>query len=105
MRIYISIPINSRSELDIKTRLKLAKQQADEIRAMLKAQGYNTVTPFDINPIGCGLNYSSCMGRCVTELLRCDGIYLGSGWRKSKGCVDERNIAMNRGITIIGDEL
>jgi hypothetical protein len=45
-------------------------------------------------------NYRKCMETCITELVKCDEIYLLPDWYDSKGAVLERNIARTIGMKI-----
>ena len=41
------------------------------------------------------------MGECIKDLLRCDVIYMTSGYRASAGCRTELAIARERQMTIV----
>jgi hypothetical protein len=98
MRIYISIPITGRNNAEVHI-------QVDAIKHKLQKEGYTVVAPFDICPANSELKYHECMGKDIAELLKCDGIYMGAGWRKSRGCQAEYEIARIYNINIIKDEL
>ena len=86
-RIYISIPI---SNLDIHRQRMIA----NEISIVLKSQGYITVNSFELcEMVDKSLNdehyYAECMGKDISELLKCDAVYFCTGWEKSNGCLLE----------------
>lgn len=78
MKIYISLPITG---YDIEER----KARAAELKLRFEREGHEAVTPFDLNWEE-GKDYAHYMGRDIEALLRCDAVYLDTGWQKSKGC-------------------
>lgn len=94
--IILSLPITGRN-------IEKVKEYAKKIKAKWVEKGYDVVTPFEINPIV--MNYEKCMGRCVTELLMCDGIILCHDWFSSKGCRAECHVAQVYGKTIKTDNM
>ena len=81
MRIYVSLPITGHEE----TAPDTAKRVQEELR--LTFPEAEVITPFDIVPVGSGLDYAECMGKDITELLKSDAICLVSteGSEESKG--------------------
>ncbi len=85
--IYISIPMKG---LDIHRQRLIA----NEIAVVLKSKGYEVINPFEVcNMIDRNLSdehfYALCMGKDISELLKCDAVYFCSGWEKSNGCLLE----------------
>lgn len=81
MRIYVSLPITGHEE----TAPDTAKRVQEELRLTFpKAE---VITPFDIVPVGSGLDYAECMGKNITELLKSDAICIvkDEDLKKSKG--------------------
>ncbi len=78
MKIYISIPISSRT-------IHEAQEHAELLRAQLSGYGHKIITPFDVCPEQ-GKSYAYYMGRDIEALLGCDVIVLGRGWEHSNGC-------------------
>ncbi len=106
MKIYISVPISDRKDADTDMGKKIAaKNQADTVKQKLISSGYEAITPFDIIPMDSNISYAEAMGKDMTELLKCDGIYLCSGWRMSNGCQLEYQGAQIFSKTIIENEL
>lgn len=85
-RVYVSIPISGNNYNE-------QRKHAMAVAHKLNDQGHEAVTPFDINPSPT-IDYNIAMGRCVERLLECDAIYLCSGWKHSKGCNAELQVAM-----------
>lgn len=107
LRVFVSLPINGRKESSKEEKLNKAYEYSEMIRSRLNGEGYEVVTPFDINPIGCGKKESQCIADCIKELIDSDCVYLCSGWRnpKSKGCQLEYEAALIFNVMIIGNEL
>lgn len=80
-KVYLSLPITGRP-------LEKAKEYASKMKERLTFQGYEVVTPFEINP-NSEEPYSRLMGRCIEALLECDAAYFCIGWQHSKGCMAE----------------
>lgn len=80
-KIYISIPITGHD-------IEQVKMHAEEAKKKLTAQGYDSITPFDVCPEE-GHTYAYYMGRDIEALLQCDAIYMCAGWVSSKGCKAE----------------
>ena len=84
-KLYLSLLISGR-------KLKEAKEYARVMKEHLVFQGYEVVTPFEINP-NPDEPYSRLMGRCIEALLECDVVHLCIGWQRSKGCMAEFEVA------------
>lgn len=90
MKIYISIPITGHAP---EAQRAKAAAIADEIRNL----GHEPVNPFDTPEAPAGLNekerYAYYMGEDIKRLLLCDAILMCEGWRFSKGCKAEYEVA------------
>ena len=83
--VYISIPIKG---LDLHRQRMLA----NEIAIVLKYKGYLVINPFEVcETVDKDLSdthyYAECMGKDISELLKCDAVYFCKGWEKSNGCL------------------
>lgn len=89
MRIYVSLPITGHEE----TAPDTAKRVQEELR--LTFPEAEVITPFDIVPVGSGLDYAECMGKDITELLKSDAICIvkDEDLNKSKGVRLEFGVA------------
>lgn len=96
-KVYISGPI---SGFDMEER-KEAFKKAEKI---LKRKGF-----IPVNPLENGLDEKEPwilhMKADIKMLLECDAIYLMTGWRYSRGCRIEYNIAVNIGFKLIFENL
>lgn len=94
-KVYISIPISGENYND-------QRNHAFVVATNIAQKGYEVVTPFDIvkSP---HTPYSEAMGMCMKELLECDAICLCKGWRKSKGCTAELQIALVYGLEVMAE--
>lgn len=93
MKVYISLPISNKDEVE-------AREHADLTKAMLGRAGHDPVNPFDIY---CGKNpsYADYLCSDLRALADCDAIYLCEEWQFSRGCRIEANFANEFGKTIM----
>lgn len=92
-KVYVSIPISGEDYND-------QRNHAFVVATDLGVKGYDTVTPFDINPQPT-TPYNEAMGKCIEALLDCDAICLCKGWNQSKGCRAELQVALVYGKDVI----
>lgn len=92
-KVYVSIPISGED-------YNGQRDHASAVAKELERQGYSTITPFNIVK-SVTTPYNEAMGKCVTELLECDAIYLCKGWQNSKGCSSELHIALVYGLSVM----
>lgn len=93
-RVYISAPI---AHYDLKER----EQYFQEVEDRLKNKGYEVINPMK-NGISQDEHWTVHMKRDIELLLRCDSIYMGIDWFKSKGCKLEFDVATSCGLEVIG---
>lgn len=84
MKIYIAGPI---SGLD----RELVIRKFMNAEESVKAEGFEAVNPIRLCRWSWG--WWRCMAVCVRALLKCDGIMLMPGWRKSRGARIEYRVA------------
>lgn len=94
-KVYISVPITDLNYND-------QRYHAFNAASTLGLKGYDVITPFDIikDP---STPYNECMGKCIEQLLQCEAIYLCKGWRQSKGCNAELQVALIYGLEIMSE--
>ncbi len=90
--VYISLPITGVKESDIMANIIFAKMKINAIGNI----GVSSYKPNDTNK-----PYSYYMAKSIKLLLECDAIYLCKGWKKSKGCRAEYEVAKIYGKKII----
>lgn len=109
-KMYIATPINARNEKTFKEKYLAAKHRVNMLKEILQyderfPSGMEMVSSFDINPLGAHTE-SQAMGRCVTEVMESDAIFLDHGWQSSNGCNLEYRTAKIYGKVIFEyDEL
>jgi hypothetical protein len=97
MKFYIAGKISGLDYAEALDNFKVAS-------AELQAMGYDAVNPMAENGLDGDGNehpWVEYMRRDIPHLLRCDGIYLLSNWKDSKGARLERHIAEELGMEII----
>lgn len=93
MRIYVSLPITGHEE----TAPGTAKRVQEELR--LTFPEAEVITPFDIVPVGSGLDYAECMGKDITELLKSDAICIV----KDGDLIESKGVRLEFGVATIYD--
>ena len=88
MRIYISGPVSGMPA----KRLELFERAARQ----LEAAGYKVSVPTRM--VDAGTKYHKAMRLCFAELLRCQGVAMLPGWRRSKGASTEVRVAVLCGM-------
>ena len=103
MRIYISTPVNGRSEATFEEKRKAAYRRSVMLRAYLldEYQDAEVLTPFDAVPLEAKMSEAEAIGRCITLLLTCDTVLLDRGWTASDGCNLEYRAAKIYKLNII----
>jgi hypothetical protein len=66
----------------------------------LRHEGFDAVSPAEICP-ELGRTWDYYMRKDLTEMLKCDTIYLLKGWEKSKGASLEHCVAEALGMAVI----
>lgn len=89
-KIYIATPINARQEKTFMEKYLAAKHRVEFLKEIIRSderfpRDIELISSFDINPLGAYAE-SQAMGRCVTEVIESDAIYLDHAWQSSKGC-------------------
>lgn len=93
-KLYISIPITGYP-------IEAVKARANELKEKLSIEGWEVITPFDVAPDeeiahipDPKERYAYCMGKDIEALLLCDAVYFAQNWKKSKGCLTEKALAL-----------
>ena len=75
--IYVSTPINGRSEKTRQAKMEAAGKRMEELRQMLQKEypQARIVVPFDVVPPKDDITEAVALGRCITALLECDAAY------------------------------
>jgi len=69
----------------------------------LRSRGWTVFSPAEINAdaIETGRPWSCCMRKDLAELVKCEAIFMLSGWKESKGATLELHVAERLGMTVI----
>lgn len=108
MKIYLSGPI---SGYDLEERKQAFENARKEIldfceRWDEKSGGHTEVEVFSpIHAYKEGMTYAQIMRYDIEQLLTCDMICFMKGWRESKGCNVEEQVARACGIKVFLDNL
>ncbi len=95
MKIYISIPITGHSD-------RKQRRKARMWQRYFEAEGHTVSNPFDIgdrlekwhvHDKKPAPTYRDYMRDDIAELICCDAIFFVKGWDKSKGCLEESEVA------------
>lgn len=81
----------------------LAAERFDCVENILISEGYEVVNPMKL-PHNHDKSWESYMKECITELVKCDGIYLMKGFELSKGARVEAKLASDLSIDVINSE-
>lgn len=89
-KIYIATPINARSEKTFRDKYIAAKHRVEFLKEIIRSderfpKDIELLSSFDLNPLG-AYTESQAMGRCVSEVMESDAIYLDHAWQSSNGC-------------------
>lgn len=105
MKIYVQVPITGRA-------LDEARKEAAELAAMVREDGHEAVTPFDLG-IAEDATSQQALPRCIEALLACDALLLHPANVNrttdkdlpSRGCMVEALTAMtyHLGIYVVED--
>lgn len=96
MKIYISGRISGRP-------LEQARQEFELAEMKLRKFGFSPVNPM-YNGLPDDAAWEDHMGRDIAMLLRCQAIYMLSGWEQSEGATLEYLIARHRRMRVFTAE-
>lgn len=71
----------------------------NRVAKIMRDAGYTVSNPAEINA-NVGASWADCLRRDIPELLKCEGIYLLTGWHNSKGAKLEYHITQQLGMQI-----
>jgi len=93
MKVYISGPMSGLPDNN--------REAFASASAMLRADPQFTeiINPAELDHAP-GATWAECMRRDIAELVKCDMIYMISGWQKSKGALLERELSFILGISV-----
>lgn len=91
MKVFISIPMNDKTEDQIREEMEQAKKDfgfsdAEFIDSIIP--GHEDMTPLE------------CLAEAIKLMDTADAVFFVHGWENAKGCRIERAVAENYGIMI-----
>lgn len=92
-RVYVAGPMTGHAELNFPA------FRAEAVR--LRAEGWDVVSPVEINH---GLEHegwNACMRRDLAALVTCDAIQMLPDWRTSRGATLEHSVAFELGLQVL----
>lgn len=92
MNVYISGPMTGKPDLNHPAFHAAAER--------LAAHGHEITNPVDC-AVPAGSSWESYMREDIAMLVRCDAIYMLSGWHSSRGAVLEHYLALRLKMTIL----
>lgn len=107
MKLYIATPVNARPEPTFAEKHHAALERVKELKEKLRTDErfarYDEMTSgVEVCPLG-GFSEARAIGRCVQAVLESDAVYMDEGYRSSKGCMAEFDVARRYGIPVYGD--
>lgn len=111
MKVFISVPMRGRTDEEIAKAIEIAKSKlskmAQENNEVIEYVEY--VDNFVSMPQNTDIKNPSmyCLGGAIQKMSKCDTIYFCPGWDETRGCVIERQVAVQYGLTCLyqNDEL
>ena len=89
MRLYVSGPVSGKTRSE-------AVGDFERAAKLLVSHGYATSVPTRfVEPTA---SHATAMRKCIAELLRCDGLAMLPGWRRSAGACLEVAVATACGM-------
>ena len=100
MKVFISVPMRGRTDQEIAGAITIAKSKlakiAEENNEVIEYVD-NFVSMRDDTDIKNPAMY--CLGGAIQKISKCDAIYFCPGWQEARGCVIERQVAVQYGLT------
>lgn len=100
MKVFISVPMGGRTDEEIAKDIAIAKSKLSEM-----AEENNEVIEYVDNFVSMPQNTDIknpsmyCLGGAIQKMSECDAIYFCPGWDEARGCVIERQVAVQYGLT------
>ena len=95
IKIYIAGPVSGH-KWDERVAYFAAKAEA------LRALGHEPVNPLEGQPAN--TSWADALKHDIPLLVACQGIYLSSGWERSRGARLELHIAVELGLKVLNEE-
>jgi len=94
MRVYICGRVSGEEFTEFHKKFWLAD-------IALRKRGYEVVNPVTLCSENDLTDWKECMQLCITELVKCDAVYLLPDWKESKGAKLEVHIAKKLNLKFV----
>ena len=100
MKVFISVPMRGRTDEEIAKAIAVAKSKLSEM-ADKNNEPVEYVDNFVPMPSEADIkDYAMwCLGGAIQKMAKCDTIYFCPGWDEARGCIIERQVAIQYGLT------
>ena len=100
MKVFISVPMRGRTDEEIAKAIAVAKSKLSEI-AEENNEAIEYVDNFVSMPENTDIKNPAmyCLGGAIQKMSKCDAIYFCPGWDEARGCIIERQVAVQYGLT------
>lgn len=110
MKVFISVPMRGRTDEEIAEAIEIAKSKLSKMAQenheyIIYVDNFVKVSSdMDIKNPSTSM---WCLGGAIQKMSECDAIYFCPGWDEARGCVIERQVAVQYGLTRLyqNDEL
>ena len=108
MKVFISVPMRGHTNVEITIAIENAKSKLAKM-----AEENNDIIEYVDNFVNMRDDIDIknpnmyCLGGAIQKMSKCDAIYFCPGWDEARGCVIERQVAIQYGLTRLyqNDEL
>lgn len=100
MKVFISVPMRGRTDQEIAGAITIAKSKLSEM-----AEENNDIIEYVDNFVSMRDDTDIkdpdmyCLGGAIQKMSKCDAIYFCPGWDEARGCIIERQVAVQYGLT------
>ena len=98
MKVMISQPMKNREEDDILAERKVIIEKFKNMHIDVVDTFYKDEIPEDYNV---GVYF---LGKSIQDMSKVDALFMCEGWRDSRGCRIERQVAQDYGIKILYED-
>lgn len=98
MKVMISQPMKNREEDDILAERKVIIEKFKNMHIDVIDTFYKDEIPEDYNV---GVYF---LGKSIQDMAKVDALFMCKGWRASRGCRIERQVAQDYGIKILYED-
>lgn len=98
MKVMISQPMKNREEDDILAERKVIIEKFKNMHIDVIDTFYKDEIPEDYNV---GVYF---LGKSIQDMAKADALFMCEGWRDSRGCRIERQVAQDYGIKILYED-